>query len=687
MKAQIWFRGFAEHSVIDCLSSQANYVLQRLAGIDWRGRGWRIRFFACLLGSTTLPVQASAEPINTLDRIQVTASALPTTPVAASQHITVLRREQLDAMHGASVADILAAQAGLVVDRGPRSGGYGALYLRGADPSHVVILIDHVRQNDPLSSRGSAVDLNTVSSADIERIEIVRGNASVANAEAMAGLIHIFTRRREESVGIFSGGDGLRGANIASNFAWGSDTLWASSAQREEGEPSDGYYQTRSGNGGWTHDFHGEDLIKYGRIEATGRYSDYRAFGFPDDSGGVENALLRTLAERVGNSRQFSLRASADAAGAEWSLQADNVLLRSDERSPGVAPGLRDPFGLPAIDSHTTYRRDELQASYGRALSDRWTITGGALHQRESAQLDSAIDLGFAVLPASFELRRRSDSAFGEARWQSDAWTLQGGLRHERSDGGDSATHPMLSLQRKLGLGHGRWGASLARSAKQPSFYALGHPLVGDPSLRPERALHRELFYANAADDDRGQLRADKCCLGSTTKPNNLAMRFTIFSARYRDLIDFDAGPPPKLVNRARIESDGLEWRVGRGFANDWRAQFEGAWMRVHDPVGGVELRHRPRLQWAASAGWQFADRRELTASLRFLGRRFDSSIPTGDRWLGSSSALDLALRQSLGPVELRLALDNVFDRDLQESIGSEIDGRRVRLSLQWGSR
>lgn len=626
----------------------------------------------CLLPAMlVLATPAFGESVTTLDQIQVSASVLPTTAAAASQHITILQRDQLDAMRGASVAEILAAQAGVVVDRSARSGGYGALYLRGADPSHVVILVDHVRQNDPLSSRGSAVDLNTLSSDDIERIEIVRGNASVVNADAMAGLIHIFTRRSDESIGVYSGGDGLRGGQSA----WANERFWISSAQREEGEREEGYYRTRSANGGWRYAFEGATLTN-GQLEASARYSDHRAFGFPDDSGGERFAVLRELDARAGTSRQFCLRGSADAAGASWALQASSVRRRGDELSPGVAPGLRDPFGLPALESRSDFRREELQWSVGRALGDRWTLTAGTNHQRERAEMDSAIDLGFAVLPADFALRRRSNSVFTEARWQSEAWSLQAGLRHERFDDAQAQTHPMVALQRVFADGRGRLGASIARSAKQPSFYALGHPLVGDPNLKAERAVHRELFYANAAEDDRALQQA-----------GSWALRLTVFSARYRDLIDFDAGPPPKLVNRARIESDGLEWRTTRRFAADWRMQFEGAWMRVHDPVGGVALRHRPRLQWASGLSWQFAPQRELTGSVRFLGRRFDSSIPTGDRWLGSVGTLDVSYRQSLGPLDLQLALENVLDRKVEESIGSELDGRRVRLSLQWRSR
>lgn len=623
---------------------------------------------ALMLVSTSLCAANATDDPTQLERVQVTATALPTTPAAASQHITVLDRSALDTMLGASVAEVLSRQAGLHVDHSPRSGGYGALYLRGADPSHVVILVDHVRQNDPLSSRGSAVDLNTLSCDDVERIEIVRGNASVVNADAMAGLVHIFTRRQRQSASVYAGADGLRGAQAAI----GNDRFWLNSAHREDGDTHEGFYQTRSANAGFSQTIDSVGAMRDARVELSGRFADSEALGFPDDSGGERYAVIRDLESRSGISRQLSLRAEADAAGGTWQMQLGSAWRRSNEASPGVAPGLRDDFGLPAISGNTDYRRDELQLTWGRALSDTWSVTGGLLSQHERGQLDSLIDLGFMVLPAEFELSRRTHSGFAEARWQADAWSVQGGLRHEQNEGGEANTHPMLSVQQQLN-GGARWGASIASSAKQPSFYALGHPLVGDPNLRAERAVHRELFYANAADADG--LPASEAW----------AVRLTLFSARYRDLIDIDSGPPPRLVNRARIESDGLEWRVGKRWSERWRSQFEGAWMRVQDPVDGVQLRHRPKLQWSASNTWQVSEHAEFDATVRQIGRRFDSSIATGDRWLGTTTLLDLSWRQSLGPVDLRLTLDNALGRDYEERIGSGFDGRRLWLSLQWG--
>lgn len=631
----------------------------------------------CIAAVPVIPAAAQAQadtetdagrtdPIQTLDEERITANAVPTTAAAASQHVTVLRRAELDAFRGQSVADILSRQAGVVIDRSARSGGFGSLYLRGADPSHVVVLIDHVRQNDPLSSRGSAVDLNTLSSDDVERIEIVRGNASVVNLEAMAGLIHIFTRRAAPgaSAGGSVGGDALRGGQAS----WSGAGLRLSATQRDDSGDAGAFNRTRAANAGWEHDI--DDVLS---LRAAVRFSDSDNRGFPDDSGGARHAVVRDLESRRSDSRQLSVRGEFRPAVGTLEMQLATMSRDGDESSPGVAPGLRDPFGLPSIIARTDYRRDEMLAAWRMALGESTLFTAGVQHQRERGRFDSVIDFGGFLLPAAFELCRETQSAFAEARWQRGDWTVQGGARYERpthgenNGGGEATTHPMLSLQRSLGDDRGQWGASIARSSKLPSFYALGHPLVGNALLEPERALHREIYYANAAD---------------AAWPT----RITLFSARYRNLVDFDAGPPPQLVNRARIEADGLEWRSGHRFGNDWRLQLDGTWMRVRDPDGGATLRHRPRLQAGAQLGLPIGEGRELSLMVRHLGRRFDSSIPTGDRWLGASTVLDLALRQRWGPVQYVLALDNATDARAEESIGSEMPGRRLRLSLQWAA-
>ncbi|MBB6066203.1 outer membrane cobalamin receptor [Pseudoxanthomonas broegbernensis] len=634
----------------------------RPSSAAWRAAAAIVLSFAAGALPAQEPPEPAVFPAHDLDEVRVTATVLPTAAIEASQNVTVLRREDLEAWRGRSLAEVLAGQAGLMVDRSARGGGYGALYLRGADPSHVVVLVDHVRQNDPLSSRGSAVDLNTLALEEIERIEIVRGNASVAHAEAVAGLVHVFTRRPAEgaSAGIAAGGDGLRAVRAGlSGQGWR-----IAASDREDGDGRRGFQGVRAFDAGWAREL-GQALS----LRAAFRYGDSRGRGFPDDSGGPRHAVLRELDARSATTRQFSLmgefRPAAGTVEAQWATFSR----RGEDSSPGVAGGLRDPAGLPALAARTDYRRDELQATWRLPLGAGGGLGAGVLHQRERGRYDGRIDFGFFQLPTAFAMQRRTDAAFAELRWRHGPWTAQGGLRHERRHdagaGTGSATHPMLSLQRRAGADGAHWGASFSRSSKPPSFYALGHPLVGNPGLRPERAEQRELYYANADD---------------AAWPS----RLTLFAARYRDLVDFDGGPPPRLVNRARIEAEGLEWRTRHHFDNDWRLSLDGAWMRVRDPLDGIRLRHRPRLQAGAELAVPLDGRHELSLWLHHLGRRFDSSIPTGDRWLEPATTLDLALRRHWGRAIVLLALDNATDARDEEVIGLEAPGRRLRLSLQW---
>lgn len=612
-----------------------------------------------------LPLQhaAWAQPSTALPEVVVSTSSLPITEAASSQHVTVLRRADLDALGDLSVAEVLARQTGLSVDRKPHSGGFGSLYLRGADPSHVVVMVDHVRQNDPLSSRGSAVDLNTLSSGDVERIEIVRANVSVVHAEALAGLIHIFTRRSPGTgqTGIALGGSGLR----AVRAGFGGDQLRGSVSWREEGDARSGFNRTRAVNAGWE-----AALERNGYLSLSARLSDSLNRGFPDDSGGEQFAVRRTLESRIAQSHQFSARAALNLAQlGRLELQATSLGRDGNERSPGVDPGLRDPLGLPAITTSTDYRRHELQTLWLIPATDNLLLTWGLQDQRERGTLQSLIDFGGFLLPASFSQRRHVSSTMTEVRYQWGSWTLQGGLRHEKPDGAKASTHPMFSVQQELGETGGHWGLSASRADKRPSFYALGHPLVGNSALRTERATHREVYWASA---------------DAAAWPT----RITLFSARYQDLIDFDAGPPPKLVNRDRIDADGVEWRTNHTFTSGWRVRLDGSLMNVRNAASEERLRYRPRRQWSAGLDIPFGQRRILGVQFRYIGARLDSSIPTGDRWLPPETTLDVILRLPLGQGAFApwayLAIDNLGNERTPETIGTPLPGRRLRIAINW---
>ena len=68
---------------------------------------------------------------------------------------------------------------------------------RGAEANHLLVLIDGVEANDP--SQSDEVNWGTLSAADIERIEVIRGpQSSMRGSDAMAGVVNIVTRSADQ---------------------------------------------------------------------------------------------------------------------------------------------------------------------------------------------------------------------------------------------------------------------------------------------------------------------------------------------------------------------------------------------------------------------------------------------------------------------------------------------------------
>ena len=157
--------------------------------------------------------------------------------------------------------------------------------------------------------------------------------------------------------------------------------------------------------------------------------------------------------------------------------------------SPGVAPGVRDPFGVPPnlVDSNLT--RYSATFTGTQKFSDMVTLAYGVDWLREEGTSDGSLDFGGGfVLPTSFDLTRTTWAPFAEMRVETKfGISTQLGVRVDDPDGASSVTSPRVRVAYTPGESGftiaGAWG----KAFKLPSFYALGHPLVGNPDLVPER--------------------------------------------------------------------------------------------------------------------------------------------------------------------------------------------------------
>ncbi|MFO0414844.1 MAG: TonB-dependent receptor, partial [Bacteroidota bacterium] len=158
------------------------------------------------------------ESQNELDPVTISASMFPNQQSKTGRNIIVVDGEALRKYPVNSVDELLRYLPGIEVQsRGPM-GTQSNITLRGGTFQQVLIVIDGMRINDPLT--GHFNSYFPISPEEIDRIEILKGASSaVYGTEAVGGVIHIITKTfsgiknkkyRSVSAQLSSGQFGLR---------------------------------------------------------------------------------------------------------------------------------------------------------------------------------------------------------------------------------------------------------------------------------------------------------------------------------------------------------------------------------------------------------------------------------------------------------------------------------------------
>jgi outer membrane cobalamin receptor len=150
---------------------------------------------AVLLSAAVGNAAAHAQESRDTARLQPvvsTATRVPVPQASAPVAVTVITGETLRARGITHVADALRGVPAAAIAQAGSPGAQTALFLRGGESKYVKVLLDGV----PVNEAGGAFDFGTLTIHDVDRIEIVRGPASVLyGSDAVTGVVQIFTRR------------------------------------------------------------------------------------------------------------------------------------------------------------------------------------------------------------------------------------------------------------------------------------------------------------------------------------------------------------------------------------------------------------------------------------------------------------------------------------------------------------
>jgi len=609
--------------------------------------------------SLLLPCAAGAQSENP-EHIIVTGTRLA--GQESDSNVSVIDAATIAARDPAGAVDLLRDLPGVFVQQSGGRGSVVSLFTRGAKPNFTLVLLDGVKANDPTNTRGGSYDFSTLDMNDIERIEFVRGPASaIYGSDAVGGVINIITRHGSATpeAGLSAEGGSFGYARVAGHVSGpvGGATANLGLSYTDSGMPVQGSNVKGTNLDGAI----SLPEIAGASIDFTGRYDGSIATSFPDSSGGPRLATLRSMDHR--DIDEGVLGAHARRHVTDWwqaALDYGFYERGADVTSPGVAPSAQTPAGIPANGDLARFTRHEVTFTNRLTPLPGLDAAIGMDVQAEHGVDDGYLQFGPAKLPTHFALKRTIWAGFAEARYQlTPLFSFSGSTRYDATDGADH-----VSPQARADYALPDWGTHLqlswGKAFKLPSFYALGNPIVGDPTLKPEEAENAEAGFTQSLwDFGRWKMEA--------------------YATNYRDLIDFRPGAVPKLVNLSTVHTRGIEtsldltWQkftfTPRLSYTNARNQATGAALRdVPDWLAGGTILWRPTPEW------------DVSLDLNHVGRMVDNSVPTGDVALPGHERVDLVIAYKVLPnLALKVGVDNLLDAHYEDVVGFPTPGAVVR--------
>ncbi|MEO6211268.1 MAG: TonB-dependent receptor [Gemmatimonadaceae bacterium] len=623
---------------------------------------------------------STAHDSTTLAPVVVTATRLRSTAGAATLSTTVISGDDLRARGVVTVLDALRETPSVAVVQGGSFGQQSSVFLRGGQSNYAQVLIDGVVVNDP----GGAIDFANLTTGNIDRIEIVRGPASVLyGANAVTGVIQIFTRRGGGAPRLSAWArGGTYGTREGELSALGGNEMVAYSLAVAQ-HNTDGIYDvnsaarngTYSGQMRLTPDARSDVGISLRYVDA-GVHIATNGNGVPNDSNQIHTE--RRFIASLDAGRFLTSRLEARA-----SLGATDADVRSADRpdSPGDAD-------FPYDTRTRTYRRSA-DARLNVTIIPDVIVTGGGSYESQRARSTGAdaqhrtVGAGYAQI-AGTSLARLSYTA---------------GVRIDHNSAFGDFTSYRGSAGYDLPFG-ARVHAAAGSAFREPTFEESSstQPFdMGNPDLRPERTRSWEAGIEQRLVHGRASIAA------------------TYFNQHFRDMIQYNGfvgEDAPNYYNLASATSDGLEvtLHVSPIAPLTLSASYTYTKTRVTNAgidssftasfVEGMRLLRRPSNLGSVTASYAFRrpetslhlevatvgdrDDRDFSDEVTFIPKAVTLPSYTAVALAGELGVFSRA-RSPLRNVVLTARVENLFDRKYQQVFGYASPRRTLLVGARIG--
>ena len=586
--------------------------------------------------------------------------------------VSVISREEIARSQASSLADLLQGEAGFEFGRTGGPGATTSFFLRGQSSTNLVILVDGVRSQ--VDAYGN-LQLTDIPLQQIEKIEILKGNASALYGDAaIGGVINIFTHKSQIpgahgqiSVGsnnttqVHAGYGGGKDA-LSYDFSLGENRFDGFSAMDSSINPRvnsdrDGY-RTRYFSG-MIENRIGADLTLGARLSANNSWID-------SDSGNaasVPNGITGDVATDVQKLRRQREAAAVYAryvVNEQWSGTVDvshsNLKFQDYKNDIRIGSGVGEYYENGLIEG----TQDTIQWDNSYRLNNATRIQFGATTGVEKFD-------GSGNSP--YSLQRDNVGYYAGLTHMLDRWTFQLNARRDEAK---------LSYQDQYSSGLGKLAANtglaglaykLSERWRVTVTTSTGFKLPGAAEIASNAALRPESHKSHEAS--------------LTYFDESSLFRAVYFDTQTHDAIVYTNTPPYALSNIGEVRNKGIE-TTARGKLYGFN--LKGT-LVIQDPwnvTDNKQLARRAK-EYGQIDVSRVVNGYDLGASIYSSGARTDGA--TANTLAGYGLLSLYASKMLTDQWTARVRVNNALDKRYQLAYGFNTPCRTLMVTLQYSPK
>ena len=625
----------------------------------------------------------------------VTATKTQLEKKEVPQSVEVITHEEIQNTGAYNVRDALRFATNIDVQEVGMTGN--VVMVRGMESKHTLILIDGRRMAaENTGSTMNAYELSRVNLADIERIEIIRGNGSALyGSDAMGGVINIITKKankEQASIGAHTGTKEMGTNFYYSSGRQGKVSVKASGGIEDVRKEVSGYYNKTKG-----YDTSSSNM--YGPRRFLNLGFDY-AF---DDNRGLALDLNFMREQFTSNSSEGADKGvyNYDNNRSDYALtyygkdNKNDYNLRMYYNTLKKSNVTNENNAITDFD-HTSYDTLVFEGKNSMKLDNKNTMTYGAewtttnmRGTRFGGGGDNKYSETFAgITKAGSEKDVDTYAAYLQDELKiTDKWLLIPAVRFDHHSAFGSHTSPKVGTTYSFS-DNSRVKVNYGKSFRAPTVYELYSTMdkrmgmmnvqvYGNPDLKPEKSTNFDISFEAEQGKWSGKLG--------------------YYHNEIDNLIDSDMfykGYVPgvgmvvksKYYNVGEAEISGAEAEVGYNFNNNWNVKATYNYTDAKDKTTNARLNNRARQNGVVQLS--YTDNAELPFTATLWSKWYVDYLYKVSKSVNTytfNTFNFVADKQITKNLHVYAGVDNIFDKTLpyDENHSYTIDGRTWRVGAE----